>query len=122
MAGAASITTSITISGLGAASLNLSNTFTGTVPTSSGYQYRVLGVADTAEALDLGDVTTVEGVLIRAVLLDLDIDTSYAAATFSKELNCAAGQSVYFKPEGTVYVKNGTDAETPSYEYIVFGT
>ena len=124
MAGVVSITTSISISGLGTSTVNLSNTFTGTVPTKMGQQYRVLAVADTEEALDLGDVSTVEGVLIRAVLLDLDIDTSYTPSTFVKEINLAAGESIYLKPEGAeaIYVKNGTGAETPSYEYVVFGT
>ncbi len=121
MAGVASVTTSISISGLGTSTITLSNTFTGTTPTKDGFQYRVLGTANTAEALDLGDVSTVEGVLIRAVDLDLDIDTSFNSS-FSKELNCAAGESVYFKPEGIVYVNSGETDETPAYEYVVFGT
>ncbi len=70
--------------------------------------------------LALGDVSTVEGVLIRAVDLALDVDCDYVSS-FDADIPLAAGKSAYFKPEGIVRVKNGAGAEQPLYEYIVFG-
>jgi len=121
MAAVASITTSISITGLGSVAMDMSNSFSGTTPTVAVYQMKTLGTVDTPEALDLGGVSTVQGILLKAVDYDVDIDTSFDSS-FSKELDCAAGESVYFKPEGTVYVNGGETDETPTYEYIVFGT
>ena len=117
----ASVTISLNITGLGQASPNLSKSFTGTTPDAVHYDYRQLAEADAAEALDLGDVSTVEGIAIYAASKDLDVDCDFVDA-FDIDIPIAEGQAAYFKPEGTVYVKNATGAEQPIYEYIVFGT
>lgn len=118
----ATVTTSLTCTGLGA-TLKLTNSFTGTTPTALTQNYRVLGTADSEEALDLGDVATVEGVLIKAVSGAIYVDTSFDT-TFVNELVIAEGESAYFKPVGVkpVYVINYTAGETPSYSFVVFGT
>ena len=120
MAGVASVTMSVSVTGLGEAAVQLSNSFAATVPDAVVYQYKKLAVADTDEVLALGDVSTVEGVLIRAVDLALDVDCDYVSS-FDADIPLAAGKSAYFKPEGVVRVKNGAGAEQPIYEYIVFG-
>ena len=95
----------------------------GTTPTAGSYMYRVLGTADTEEALDLGDVSTVTCVIIRAIDYDLDVDLDYAAATFNTDFTLAAGEiSAVIPTPVLVYVKNNGAGETPAYEYLVVGT
>ena len=95
----------------------------GTTPTAATYNYRVLATADTAEALDLGDISTVSMIMIRAIDYDLDIDLDYSSA-FDSDLTVKAGEpaAVVPNPAGTVYVKNNGTSETPAYEYLVCGT
>jgi len=96
----------------------------GTTPTAfSGKQYRTLATANTAEALDTGDVATVTHIIIRAIDYDLDIDLDYVSA-FDADLTVKAGEQAASipNPAGTVYVKNNGTDETPAYEYEVIGT
>jgi len=89
-------------------------------PALATYNYRELAVADTAEALDLGGVSTVDLIIFKAVDNDMLIDTSYVSS-FVEEINVPAGEIAIFKPGATVYVKNEDAAETPAYEYLVIG-
>ena len=93
-----------------------------TTPTAGSYMYRTIATANTAEALDLGDVSTVTAVVLYAVDYDVDIDCDYVAA-FDADLTAkAAGLPVVITyPAGTIYVKGETD-QTPAYEYLVIGT
>jgi len=95
----------------------------GTAPTAATYNYRVLATGGTEELLDLGDVTTIQGIAIRAIDYDLDIDLDFVAA-FDADLTVKAGELPAFipNPAGTVYVKNTTGVETPKYEFMVWGT
>ena len=120
MAAESKVTINISITGLGS-EIQMKDVFLGTTPAEATKHYRILAVADTAEALDLGGISTVQGICIKAVSGGIYIDTSFVAA-FVNELTIAEGQTAYFKPAGIVYVKNITAAATPSYEYIVFGT
>lgn len=93
-----------------------------TAPTAGAYMYRTIATADTAEALDLGDVSTVTGIILYAVDYDVDIDCDYVSS-FDADLTAkAAGIPVVITyPAGTVYVK-GETGQTPKYEYVVWGT
>lgn len=93
-----------------------------TTPTAGSYMYRTIATADTAEALDLGDVTTVTAIVLYAVDYDVDIDCDYVSA-FDADLTAkAAGIPVVITyPAGTVYVK-GESGQTPKYEYLIIGT
>ena len=93
-----------------------------TDPTAGAYMYRTIATANKAEALDLGDVTTVTAIVLYAVDYDVDIDCDYVAA-FDADLTAkAAGIPVVITyPAGTVYVQGETD-QTPAYEYVVIGT
>ncbi len=93
----------------------------GTTPTSSTYNYRVLATTNTAEALDLGDVSTVYGIMIKAVDGDIELDCNWSSS-FSADLKVKSGEVAFFMPAGTVYVKNEDTGETPAYEYYVIGT
>lgn len=95
-----------------------------TTPTASAYMYRTIAVADTAEALDLGDVATVTAIILYAIDYDVDIDCDCASvAAFDADLTAkAAGIPVVITyPASTVYIK-GESGETPKFEYIVIGT
>ena len=96
----------------------------GTEPTThTGLEYRTLATADTEELLDVDAVGTVTGFWIRAIDYDLDIDLDFVAA-FDADLTIKAGEFPAFipNPAGTVYVKNNGAGETPSYEFIAWGT
>jgi len=121
MAGVASANLSLRVSGLGESTFSLSDAFTGTTPTKVTQQYRVMGSGAQGEALDLGDISTVEGVIIHVIDKVLDVDTTWDT-TFEAQITIPIGQTVYFKPAGAVYVRENVGEETPAYEYIVFGT
>ena len=89
-------------------------------PTKSHYNYRQQAVADTEEALDLGGVSTVDLIIIKAVTNDMTIDTTFVS-TYVEEQIVLEGEIAIFKPSGTVYIKNQDSAEVCTYEYIVIG-
>ena len=89
-------------------------------PALATQNYRTQAVGGTEEALDLGGVSTVDLIIIKAVSNDLLIDTSYATP-FSEEINIPEGEIAVFKPGGTVYIDNATGVEQCTYEYIVIG-
>lgn len=93
-----------------------------TTPTAGAYMYRTIATADTEEALDLGDVSTVTAIILYAIDYDVDIDCDFVTA-FDADLTAkAAGiPAVIPYPAGTVYVK-GETSQTPKYEYLVIGT
>ena len=92
-----------------------------TTPTAGAYMYRTIAAANTAEALDLGDVSTVTAIVLYAVDYDVDIDCDWVAA-FDADLTAkAAGIPVVITyPAGTVYVQGETD-QTSKFEYLVVG-
>jgi len=92
----------------------------GETPTGHCHQYRTQATADSDEVLDLGDIATVDMIILKAVTNDLDVDTSYASS-FSKELSMTEGETQVFKPEGITRIKNGTAAEVCVYEYVIIG-
>lgn len=83
--------------------------------------YQVQETADTEETLNVGGVDTVRGVFIRAIENDIAVDTSFVS-TFSTELVVREGQSSFFVPSGTVYIKNDTAAEQVTFELLVWGS
>ena len=89
-------------------------------PTKAHYNYRQQAVADTAEALDLGGISTVDCIIIKCITNDLSIDTSYSVS-FSEEIEVLEGEIAVFNPSGTVYIKNQDSAEQSTYEYLVIG-
>jgi hypothetical protein len=109
------------MTGLGK-TLEFVETFTATTtPTRQVQFYQVQAEADTAEALDLGDITTPELIIIKCITNDVDIDTSYVSS-FNAEITVNEGEVAVFKPTGTVYIKNDDSAEVVTVEGIVVGT
>jgi len=90
-------------------------------PTRAIYHYAVQDTADTAQALEVGDVGTIELIILKCVSNDVDIDTSYVSS-FSAEIEVQEGELTIFKPTGTVYIQNDDAGETSTVEYLVIGT
>jgi hypothetical protein len=110
------------LTGLGANDSSMSGFSTlGQTATAVTHQYRTIATTNVAEALDLGDVATVDMIILRAISGDIGIDTSYVSS-YSAEIVAESGElPVIFKPSGTVYVKNNTADETPTYEVLIIG-
>lgn len=108
------------ITGLGK-ELKIAERFSTTVPTRVFYQYMVQAVTNTDEAIAVGDVGTIELIVMKCVSNDVDVDTSYSAA-FSAEITIDEGQTQMFKPTGTVRIKNDDAGELSTVEYWVIGT
>ena len=93
-----------------------------TTPTAGAYMYSTIAAADTAQALDLGDVSTVTCIILYAIDYDVDIDLDYVSSFDADQTAKAGGIPVVITyPAGTVYVK-GESGQTPKFEYIVIGT
>jgi len=93
-----------------------------TTPTAGAYHYSTIVTADTAQALDLGDVSTVTGIILYAIDYDVLIDLDFVSAFDVDQTAKAAGIPVVITyPAGTVYVQ-GESGQTPKFEYIVWGT
>lgn len=90
-------------------------------PTKRIDTIQVQATADTAEALNLGNISTPMMVLVYAVENDVDVDLTYDT-TFHAELSISEGEFNIFKPKGTVYIKNATASETATVEIIACGT
>lgn len=122
MAISCDVRTELTLTGLEVGDLVLAKKFTvGTVPTAYNNQRRTLAVADTEEALDLGDVAATSLIWLYAIDGDIYVDCDFVTA-FDADLEIKSGTCNVFSPVGTVYVKNADAAETPSYLYAVIGT
>ncbi len=91
------------------------------IPALATQNYRTQAAANTEEALDLGGVSTVDLIIIKAVTNDLIIDTSYVAPTFSTEIVVPEGEIRIFTPGAAVYIMNEDTDEVCTYEYIVIG-
>jgi len=97
------------------------NAATDTAPTRKNYGYRQQAVADTAEALDLGGVTTTHLLLIHAAVSDLEVDLDFSSA-FDADMTIPAGEvAIITRPAGAVYIKNATAVEQATYEYWIAG-
>lgn len=91
-----------------------------TTPARCVYQYLEQTTADTAEALEVGDIGTVHLIILKCVANDVDIDTSFDTS-FSAEIECQEGEICVFKPTGTVYIQNDDEGEKSTIEYLAIG-
>jgi hypothetical protein len=122
--GAATATVNLTcsIAGLGSSSPQLSISFTDDVtPDTAAYFYTTIATPNTAEAIALGDVSTIEGILMKADACDVEVDCDFNSTNFDADIVIERGEAAYFMPSGTVYVKNQDAGESIQYEYVIFG-
>jgi len=112
----------VELTGLGQEESFSENFTTTTTPTRALYHYAVQDSADTAQALELGDVGTIQLLVIKCVSNDVDIDLDYSSS-FDADLTIQEGEcAVIPKPAGTVYFKNSSAEETSTIEYLIVGT
>ena len=120
MAGLLNLKLIVQLTGLGH-DVIIQDNFNTTAPTSKSHQYLTQGTTNIAEAIELGDITTVELMVIKAVSKIADIDCNFSSA-FSADIEIVEGGFAAFKPSGTVYLKNSVAGESVVYEVWVFGT
>jgi len=94
---------------------------TTTTVSAKQHGYIQQAVADTAEALELGGVSTVELLIVKCITNDVDLDCNYSSS-FSADVTVQEGEFAVVKPAGTVYIKNNDTAEQSTIEYWVLGT
>jgi hypothetical protein len=90
-------------------------------PTRVLYHYMEQATLDTDEAIAVGDVGTIELIIMKCIANDVNIDTSFSAS-FSAEISIQEGEVAVFKPSGTVHMEAGSATEKSTIEYIVIGT
>lgn len=120
MAASGSVKVVMQLLGLGQEQ-SFSDRFTlSSVPTTKVMDYRQQAVADTEEVLDVGSVTTVDALVIKAILNDMTVDPSFDT-TYREGITIPQGEFAVFKPTGTVKIKNLVSAEKVTYEYFIIG-
>lgn len=120
MAAEASISIIAELTGLGKIQQFAEKFSTTATPSRVLYQYDIQDTTNTAQALDVGDVGTIELIILKCISNDVDIDTSYVSS-FNAEIEVQEGEVTIFKPTGTVYIKNDDTDEVSTFEYIVIG-
>ena len=93
-----------------------------TTPSAKAYIYQVQATTDVAEALQKGDVTTPELIIIHAVDNEVEVDTDWVTPTFEAHEIIAEGEVRVIKPAGVVYIKNHTTSEVATVEALIVGT
>lgn len=123
MAATCEVSITVELLGLGRDQIFIDKATGGTTPTGATYHYVTLATTNTAEALDLGDISTVTELAIKAITEDLDVDLDYVSA-FDADFTIKAGEpaAVIPNPSGTIYVKNTTADKVPVYEVFIAGT
>ena len=90
-------------------------------PARALYQYMIQATADTAEALDVSDVATVDLLILKCVSNDVDLDLDYVSS-FDADMTVQEGEvCVVPTPAGTIYFKNNDAGEQSTIEYILIG-
>lgn len=123
MAATIDVSVIIELLGLGKAPNFIDKATDGTTPDTYVAHMPTLATADAEEALDAGDISTIQVLVIRAIDYDLDVDLDFVSA-FDVDLTVKAGEpaAVVPNPAGTIKVKNNGAGETPQYEYLLIGT
>jgi len=90
------------------------------VPTLKVMDYRQQAVADTEETLDIGSLTNIDCIVIKAITNDMTVDPSFDT-TYREGIVILEGEFAMFSPAGTVKIKNQDSAEQATYEYFIIG-
>ena len=121
MAAEASVNIIATLTGLGDVQEFSKRFSTTSTPARALYHYMTQAVADTDEALEVGDVSTIDLIILKCVSNDCDLDCNFSAA-FSADITVNEGEVACFKPAGTVYLKNNDAGEQSTVEYLIVGS
>ena len=122
MVAKAEVTIGLKVLELNADDLDFIKRFDSTAtPARTTHMILQQAVADTDEALPVGDVGTVELVVLKCTINAVDLDTTFDT-TFNAEIEVQQGEWAVFKPKGTVYLKNKGASTQSTIEYWVVGT
>ena len=125
MAAECSISVIADVTGLGEGLQFLEKfTVTGTI-IKAVLNRQIQAATNTAEALNLCGINTVELVIIKATSNDLLIDTDCASAgAFVKDQSVAEGECRIIKPDGTddIFIKNEDGTEVCTVDYLIVGS
>ena len=122
MAASCSVSIIAEVLGLGNDQVFCEKFSTTNTPARAVYHYMVQATANTAEALEVGDVSTIDLVILKCVANDVDLDLDWDTA-FDADLTVAEGEAcVIPAPAGTVYFKNNDTDEQSTIEYWVIGS
>ena len=86
---------------------------------------QIQAATNTAEALNLCGISTVELVIIKATSNDLILDTDCTnVGAFVQDQSIAEGESRIIKPDGTngIFIKNEDGTEVCTVDYLVVGS
>lgn len=118
MAAEAAVNISVSLTGLGdvldaALSYTTSNT-----PTKKFQNRQVQASADTAEALELGSITSPSLLVIECIANDVDVDLDYVSS-FDADFTINEGEAALItSPSGTVYIKNNDSSEVSTIDVM----
>ena len=125
MAAECSISVIADVTGLGEGLQFLEKfTVTGTI-IKAVLNRQIQAATNTAEALNLCGISTVELVIIKATSNDLLIDTDCASAgAFAKDQSVAEGECRIIKPDGDddIFIKNEDGSEVCTVDYLIVGS
>lgn len=123
MSAEALVTTKVTLTGIGDEIQVKTTVVDGTTFTKLLKVYPVLAVADTPQALEIGDISTIAGVYIKALDYDAEIDLDFVSS-FDADLTVKAGEPAAYipNPAGIIYFTGVEADETPKLEVVIFGT
>ena len=122
MAAECSVSIIAEVTGLGKG-INFAEKFsTTTTTTRAMYHYAVQDTADTDQALELGDISTIQMLIIKCIENDVDLDLDYVSS-FDADLTIQEGEGAVIPvPSGVVRFKNNDSGEQSTIEYVLAGT
>ena len=122
MAALAEINIIANLTGLGK-NLEFAEKFaTSTTITRAMHHYAVQDTANTDQALELGDIGTIQLLIIKCVDSDVNLDLDYVS-DFDADLQIQEGEcAVIPTPSGVVRFRNVTTDEVSTIEYLLLGT
>ena len=123
MAAEANVSIIASLTGLGK-NLEFAEKFaTSTTITRAMQHYAVQDTANTDQVLELGDVGTIQLLIIKCVDNDVNLDLDYDSSAFDADLQIQEGEcAVIPTPSGIVRFRNVTTDEVSTIEYLLLGT
>lgn len=122
MAATARTKIQLSVTGLGTELEVPINFTTTTTPTRKVHNRQVQASADTDEALQLGDISTVLLMVIECITNDVDIDLDYVSS-FDADLTINEGEAAVIPlPAGVVRIKNNDSGEVSTVDVTLIGT